>query len=162
MVALGPGCDASPSPPAGSASASAAAESATPPASSSGDALTDIGTIGGSEAPRYAPQGNVTFGVTSHPAVPNSADQLERLQVFFRRCYRRELVRDPLVEGKAKVELFVGSDGAVTDAQITETTLPKDLLMCLRARARALQFEPPKDGGATVAIPVTFSLPKAR
>jgi hypothetical protein len=76
----------------------------------------------------------------------------------FRRCYQRGLLHDPTQDGHAAIVLRVGSDGRVAAVESYGVCeLSSEVVGCMKATAGRLRFEAPKEGSATITIPVVFT-----
>jgi hypothetical protein len=75
-----------------------------------------------------------------------------------RRCYDRELVLQPDLEGKLVVSLRVADNGLIDAACIKSTTfVTGDIEQCILRTVRSLKFPKPRGGGSVVvSYPYVF------
>ncbi len=121
------------------------------------------GSIGASHLGAGA-RGNATIGAPIHVGgiIPNAARVVAGFRAGFRACYLRALNEDSSAEGSVRITVSVGPTGAVTNASLLPSgSLPESLTDCMRARARAAQFDPPGDVPAAVVFSVTLTPPES-
>ncbi len=74
-----------------------------------------------------------------------------------RYCYEQELTRAPGLAGKISARWLIGSDGAVTQATVAESSMGNDAAeLCVLARIRSWTFPKPKSGDVMVVYPFMF------
>jgi TonB family protein len=88
---------------------------------------------------------------------PDMESVVESMAADLRRCYEAGLERDPSRRGRVRLTIRVGPGGEVTSVTPSSSGLLPEVVACIAARMRAAQFRPPTEGGATVAIPLTFA-----
>ena len=87
------------------------------------------------------------------------AKVIRRHQGEIKYCYESELNKDPSLAGKVAVAFTIDPTGAVSDANVSESTLnnPK-AEQCMLSRIRRWKFPEPKGGGVvSVTYPWLFS-----
>jgi hypothetical protein len=111
-------------------------------------------------APAVAPRAstgtrNVSIGGASVSGgnVSNAARVIAGARAPLRACYAREA--SP-ASGSMRFALSVGPTGAPTVAVTKSAELSSQLLSCATAAAKALRFEVPESGTATIQFPATF------
>lgn len=76
----------------------------------------------------------------------------------FRACYERGLVEAPASQGTLRLKLLIGPGGEVTASTgSVRGDLSNAVVSCVRGRAAAATYPAPKNGGATLEIPITFT-----
>lgn len=78
------------------------------------------------------------------------------MQADFRACYRAAVQDHADVAGRVALVISIAADGHVSDVKATGSALPVSTVDCLKRRAALARFEPPKGGGTTITVPVTF------
>ena len=74
----------------------------------------------------------------------------------FRKCADKAMQKTPNLDVKGVLELKVGADGKVTNAEAREVA-PKDLATCVEKAGRGARFHEPKTGkGFTLRLPIVF------
>jgi len=74
----------------------------------------------------------------------------------FRACYEKELRKIPELTGRLDVRFVIGRDGAVVNAMINASSLPRSLAECVARAFYQLQFPPPRGGTVVVSYPIVF------
>lgn len=75
----------------------------------------------------------------------------------FRACYVRGLAEAPTSKGTLRLKLLIGPSGEVTASTgSVRGDLSNAVVSCVRARAAAATYPAPKNGGATLELPITF------
>lgn len=76
-----------------------------------------------------------------------------------RHCFETGLQRDPSLGGRVQARFVIGSDGAVTSAEVGDSTLEDaEVEGCLLDAIRRWRFPSPEGGGSvTVNYPFVFS-----
>jgi hypothetical protein len=120
---------------------------------------TSRGTTGAGDVAAVAgPKGSAS--VTSSMAmgtIDNASSVVAGMKAGFRRCYQKALDKNPDIAGSIRLKIRVGAGGEVAGVSSSETgNLPGDVVACVKARAQAASFSPPKGGSAVVDVPVTF------
>ncbi|MCY1014255.1 AgmX/PglI C-terminal domain-containing protein [Pyxidicoccus sp. MSG2] len=87
------------------------------------------------------------------------AKVIRRHQGEIKYCYESELNKDPSLAGKVAVAFTIDPTGAVSDANVSETTLNSSKAeQCMISRIRRWKFPEPKGGGVvSVTYPWIFS-----
>lgn len=87
------------------------------------------------------------------------AKVIRRHQGEIKYCYESELNKEPSLAGKVAVAFTIDPTGAVSDANVSETTLNNSKAeQCMLARIRRWKFPEPKGGGVvSVTYPWLFS-----
>ncbi|WP_164021159.1 TonB family protein [Pyxidicoccus trucidator] len=87
------------------------------------------------------------------------AKVIRRHQGEIKYCYESELNKDPSLAGKVAVAFTIDPTGAVSDANVSETTLNNSKAeQCMLSRIRRWKFPEPKGGGVvSVTYPWLFS-----
>ena len=78
------------------------------------------------------------------------------MRAGFRNCYNRELAQNPDAQGSIRLSITVGPGGEVQNVQASASGNLGSAVTCVRSRAQAAQFDPPKGGSAVIQVPVTF------
>jgi TonB family protein len=73
-----------------------------------------------------------------------------------RECYNAELGRDETVEGRVVVSFVVQPDGKVTNARVSESTMPKQFDACLAAAVAGWAFPTARES-TSVTYPFEMS-----
>lgn len=127
-----------------------------------------LGSIGSSTASTGSGTGGVkeVKGPTGNASVSSSvaagnisgaAAVVAGMRAGFRRCYQRGLDQNPDISGSIRLTIQVGPGGGVSSVSGGATgNLPGDVVECVKARARAAQFNPPDGGSAVINVPVSF------
>lgn len=75
-----------------------------------------------------------------------------------RKCYERELKRDPRLQGKVKLQVLIRSNGQVGKADVQPVSLQNNQVSnCMERQARTMKFPQPDGGAARVSMPYTFT-----
>jgi len=90
------------------------------------------------------------------PQPGGPAQVVEGLRERFRACYQEELLARGDAAGHIDLKLRVDAKGAVSSVAADVTGNLQTTGECVRAVARAAQFQPPEGGSAIIAVPVTF------
>lgn len=106
----------------------------------------------------------VTFHDGGYPQVngrlPPEAIQRVVRQSFgrLRGCYQEALLRNPQLEGRVAVKFVIDRSGAVSSAELSESTLDDaKATACVVAHYKQMAFPEPEGGIVTVVYPVLFS-----
>ena len=91
--------------------------------------------------------------------MPNASAVVASAAGGFRRCYNAALALDPRADGSVRITVKVDSAGCVVAAGATSLALDDRVVACVTDRVRQMEFDPPRDGQATVVIPVRFVSP---
>ncbi|MFC1641525.1 AgmX/PglI C-terminal domain-containing protein [Myxococcota bacterium] len=131
-----------------------------------GGGLGDIGKVGrgsgteGSGAVQKVrgPKGSANVGgaAVAGGEVSNASRVVASMRAGFRSCYNRELAQNPDAAGTIRLSITVGPGGEVRGVQATSSGNLGSAVACVRSRAAAAQFDPPKGGTAVIQVPVTF------
>jgi outer membrane biosynthesis protein TonB len=90
-------------------------------------------------------------------AINNASRVVAAMRAAFRGCYQRGLNDNPDAQGSIRLTIKVGPGGEVSGVTTSQSgNLPASVIECVKARARAAQFDPPQGGSAAVQVPVTF------
>jgi TonB family protein len=95
---------------------------------------------------------------TQHASVDGALGKLEVREVVVanigdvRDCYDAELVEDESVEGRAVVSFVIQPDGTVSEADVSESTMPERFDACLAAAVEGWSF-PTSDASTNVTYP---------
>lgn len=93
-------------------------------------------------------------GALDEPAARRTLDQA---RPRLRGCYERGHARNPMLQGKVRLELSLAADGRVMSAKLLASDVPdQGVTRCLEQRAARLGF-PAADGG-TSTLDVTLDL----
>jgi hypothetical protein len=71
-------------------------------------------------------------------------------------CVDEAQDREPEIAGKVVVLAKVFPDGRVFEAEIAETSLPRDVTECIRKQVTRVRFAPPGGTGNTLTLPFQF------
>ena len=75
-----------------------------------------------------------------------------------RKCYERQLKRNPRLEGKVRLEIVIRSSGQVGSAKVNGISLDnRQVNDCMVRQARTMKFPKPDGGAARVTMPYTFT-----
>ena len=97
-----------------------------------------------------APPASKKFRRTAQTVLTRAAPKL-------RRCYLRQLVSAPELQGQIKVKIDIRPDGTVSAAQPESSTLDNAAAIdCILRTIRQLTFPPPKDGATSLVVPMSF------
>ena len=89
------------------------------------------------------------------PAVPQADDVLGAAMPQFRRCYVRELQKNPRMAGTISATIELGKGGEITSVKSQKSgTLSESVRTCMAARLSSLKFQPP-EGGVPSAFDIT-------
>lgn len=138
--------------------ASSVATSTPSAAAATQSARAVAGSPAASPAPRVP---EVTIGTVGAMSYELPAAHVEPLRARLRDCYRRELERDPTIEGSTRLVGRIGPDGAVFEVTVPgreQSRLPGPLLDCLAAQLEAQRFPPPEGAAAVLVLPLAFHL----
>jgi TonB family protein len=92
-----------------------------------------------------------------------SREEIERVikrhENEIRFCYNTELSKEPSLYGKVAVNFTIDGSGAVSDAQVAQTSMNNNNVeQCMLSRMRRWKFPEPKGGGVVVVTyPWIFS-----
>lgn len=76
-------------------------------------------------------------------------------------CYRKRVAARPDAHAFMSIDILVGPDGKVREAETTGgALLGKPTIECILGHIKGAQFDPPR-GGGTMRIQVPFSLRRA-
>lgn len=106
--------------------------------------------------------GDVAVAATETTAAPPAAEaasnatEVVAMQADFRACYRTAVEDHADVAGRVALVISIAADGHVSGVKANDSGLPVSTVDCLKRRASLARFEPPKGGGATITVPVTF------
>jgi hypothetical protein len=92
-----------------------------------------------------------------HRGTGNAAEVVAGLAKDFRRCYNVALTKHPDLEVKGKLTLKVDASGSVIDVRSADFP-PGEFAACLDSVGRSAHFSPPREGGTTVVVPLTFKV----
>jgi TonB family protein len=82
---------------------------------------------------------------------------VKRAAGFFKRCYQKELDKEPGLAGTVTVRFTIDDAGRVTDTSIAKSTIGNASVEgCVKRQVQKLRF-PASDGGAKVSYPFAFS-----
>jgi TonB family protein len=83
---------------------------------------------------------------------------IKQRMTLIRRCYTRELRRDPGLQGTVKVRFVIDRDGSIKYAAVKSTQLQNSIVEnCVVDEIKRLRFPPPDgDGTIVVTYPFTF------
>ena len=117
-------------------------------ASNSGEKVATKGPTGSVGIPPPTTQGGI---VSDAPRV------VAGMRPGFRNCYNRGLLDHPDAQGSIRLTIRVGPGGEVQGVGAAASgNLPSSIVSCVRNRASAGQFSPPKGGSAVVIAPVSL------
>lgn len=89
--------------------------------------------------------------------IPGAEGVVAGMQSAFRRCYERGLLVNPEMSGSVRVAAQVGPNGEVLNVSASPAgTISSSVAQCIAGRVRGAQFERPKNGAATLIIPVSL------
>lgn len=114
-----------------------------------------VGVYGGPPLPSDAGVPNTRMVLSSAqftgPAVPQADDVLGAAMSGFRRCYVRELQKNPRLAGTISAKVELGKGGELTSVTTEKTAgLSEGVRTCIAARLSTLKFQPPEGGLPTV------------
>lgn len=97
------------------------------------------------------PRAEVTGSTPSSTSpIPNAPRVLAGARGRVRACYQRALANNPDEKGRAQYAIRVAPSGEVQNATVTGTGIGAQTVACIQGGLRALVFDPPEGGGATV------------
>lgn len=101
------------------------------------------------------------FTVRGKTDVAKVQQTLEGAKVQFNYCHKRELMRNPTVQGRLDVHFTVDAGGLAQDGSIQNSTVGNPQIEeCALSRARALRYPPSADGNPyLVAWPIEYPAP---
>ena len=116
------------------------------------------------ELPPKGMQGNRIGEPTSVPVPtgPLTKDEIravmQRNRDSYRKCYERELLKNPSLAGTIAMEFVIQADGAVASASIASTTIGSPAVeQCVADAVKQLVFPPTQGGGSEkVSYPLVF------
>ncbi|MBI2897334.1 MAG: TonB family protein [Deltaproteobacteria bacterium] len=73
------------------------------------------------------------------------------------RCYDRRLKRVPTLRDRIELSITIGSDGAVTNAQLRGSGHDAEVAECILRVANRWTFQAPQGGAVTVNVPFSFA-----
>ncbi len=117
-------------------------------AGNSGEKVATKGPTGSVGVPPPTTQGGI---VSDAPRV------VAGMRPGFRSCYNKGLLDHPDAQGSIRLTIRVGPGGEVQGVGAAASgNLPRSIVSCVRNRASAGQFSPPKGGSAVVIAPVSL------
>ncbi len=117
-------------------------------ANNSGEKVATKGPQGSVGVPPPTTQGGI---VSDAPRV------VAGMRPGFRSCYNKGLLDHPDAQGSIRLTIRVGPGGEVQGVGAAASgSLPSSIVSCVRSRASAGQFSPPKGGSAVVIAPVSL------
>jgi hypothetical protein len=72
-------------------------------------------------------------------------------------CYEQELRTSPNIKGRLSLRITIALNGRVSDTEIIDNSLNRNVASCIINRIKRLRFSPPKGAAAIVEIPFFFS-----
>ena len=82
---------------------------------------------------------------------------IRRQSSAIQRCYENELKRNPELAGKLEIEITIGEDGRVKDADVLTNTLGSGAVAkCATSRIKRWRFPKPDGGSVTFVAPFNF------
>lgn len=87
-------------------------------------------------------------------APPDPAVEIARQPQIFQACFANATKVDANLCGSAKIDVRLGKDGKVQNAEVAQSTLPLPVTDCIKARLGAMQFACPAEGSASYSVPV--------
>ena len=83
---------------------------------------------------------------------------MQRNRDSYRKCYERELLKNPSLAGTIAMEFVIQADGAVASASIASTTIGSPAVeQCVADAVKQLVFPPTQGGGSEkVSYPLVF------
>jgi TonB family protein len=118
--------------------------------------LSGLGTKG------MLPQNAATASTPSAPAVAGQLEPREIQRVVrtasgdVKRCYQRELAKNPKLEGKLVLNWTIARNGTVSQIKVAES-LHADVDACIIKVLRALQYPAPLNHVVNVTFPFVFT-----
>jgi hypothetical protein len=129
-------------------------------AACAGDGGPQVERAASHEATHVAPE--ETNEADEEPAAARlSRDEIQAVirasQRQLQHCYEKELVRDPELAGRVKLEFTVEPDGSVSDLHAASSSIDSDeVVACVRGIAREWRF-PERSGQTHIAYPFNFT-----
>jgi hypothetical protein len=80
--------------------------------------------------------------------------ELARQPQIIQACLANATKVDANVCGSAKIDVRIGKDGKVSQAEVAQSTLPLPVTDCIKARLAAMQFACPGEGSASYTVPI--------
>lgn len=122
---------------------------------------TEIGETKREEGP--TPVAAVSRPQVTGGEIPGAEGVVAGMQASFRRCYERGLLDNPEMSGSVRVAAQVAPNGEVTTVSASPSgSISSGVAQCIANRVRGAQFERPKNGAATLVIPVSLLQQKRR
>jgi hypothetical protein len=87
-------------------------------------------------------------------APPDPGVELSRQPQIIQACLANAAKVDANLCGSAKIDVRIGKDGKVSQAEVAQSTLPLPVTDCIKARLAAMQFACPGEGSASYTVPV--------
>jgi hypothetical protein len=107
-------------------------------------------TVTGGPVPDPAPSANPAC----KDAPPDPGVELSRQPQIIQACLANAAKVDANLCGSAKIDVRIGKDGKVSQAEVAQSTLPLPVTDCIKARLAAMQFACPSEGSASYTVPV--------
>ena len=82
---------------------------------------------------------------------------MKRQLSALRDCYERALKRDRTLKGKIVIRFEIAEDGRTTNIEFDDSMGNKDVLTCIKGRAKYWRFPKPEGGSVFVAYPIVFT-----
>ena len=102
----------------------------------------------GKDTVRVVPGKTTVVGSLSREEIERVIKRHENEILF---CYKSELNKDPNLYGKVAVNFTIDGAGAISDAQVAQTTMNNsNVEQCMLSRIRRWKFPEPKGGGVVV------------
>jgi hypothetical protein len=113
-----------------------------------------VGTAG--QAQKVVIKGDAQWGGAQASVPVSNAEAVIRsqLQPRARACYNAALASDPTISGKLSLSIQVGASGEVTG--VSPSGMSGQIVSCIVAAARRLQFAPPGGSGSTIGTSFNF------
>lgn len=113
----------------------------------------DDGPVGGAPvaAPMIPSEGADALAAPVAVAMFDSrvvAARIRSLSTEIKRCYERELARDPHLRGAIRVEFTLTQDGWIVGTTVTENTVAPAVGECVIAVISSMHFSPGPIGGS--------------
>jgi hypothetical protein len=108
------------------------------------------------QAQKVVIKGDAQWGGASASVPVSNAEAVIRsqLQPRARACYNAALASDPTISGKLSLSIQVAPSGEVS--AVTPSGMSGQIVSCIVAAARRLQFAPPGGGGSTIGTSFNF------
>ncbi|MCA9552415.1 MAG: AgmX/PglI C-terminal domain-containing protein [Myxococcales bacterium] len=82
---------------------------------------------------------------------------MKRQLTALRDCYERALKRDRTLKGKIVIRFEIDEQGRTTNIEFEDSMGNKDVLTCIKGRAKYWRFPKPEGGSVFVAYPIVFT-----